>query len=84
VGSDRRLINAKLDKLFNFAEDLGLAEMIDSQLEIISAVPSMQFLDRWQTRILRPDRPDARQLWQPDHLVERKESAVRCRKYWPA
>jgi hypothetical protein len=36
VGSDRRLINAKLDKLFNFAEDLGLAEMTDSQLEIIS------------------------------------------------
>jgi uncharacterized protein YlxP (DUF503 family) len=36
VGSDRRAINAKLDKLFNFAEDLGLAEMIDSQLEIIS------------------------------------------------
>jgi hypothetical protein len=35
VGSDRRLINAKLDKLFNFAEDLGLAEMIDTQLEII-------------------------------------------------
>ncbi len=36
VGSDRRVINAKLDKLFNFAEDLGLAEMIDTQLEIIS------------------------------------------------
>ena len=36
VGSDRRLINAKLDKMFNFAEDLGLAEMIDAQLEIIS------------------------------------------------
>lgn len=36
VGSDRRLINAKLDKMFNFAEDLGLAEMIDTQLEIIS------------------------------------------------
>lgn len=36
VGSDRRLINAKLDKLFNFAEDLGLAEMTDTQLEIIS------------------------------------------------
>ena len=36
VGSDRRLINAKLDKLFNFAEDLGLAEMIDTELEIIS------------------------------------------------
>ncbi len=36
VGSDRRMINAKLDKLFNFAEDLGLAEMIDTQLEIIS------------------------------------------------
>jgi uncharacterized protein len=36
VGSDRRVVNAKLDKLFNFAEDLGLAEMIDNQLEIIS------------------------------------------------
>lgn len=36
VGSDRRMINAKLDKLFNFAEDLGLAEMIDTQFEIIS------------------------------------------------
>ncbi len=36
VGSDRRLINAKLDKLFNFADELGLAEMIDTQLELIS------------------------------------------------
>ena len=36
TGSDRRMINAKLDKLFNFAEDLGLAEMVDAQLEIIS------------------------------------------------
>lgn len=36
VGSDRRVINAKMDKLFNFAEDLGLAEMIDNQMEIIS------------------------------------------------
>lgn len=36
VGSDRRLVNTKLDKLFNFADDLGLAEMIDTELEIIS------------------------------------------------
>jgi uncharacterized protein YlxP (DUF503 family) len=36
VGNDRRLVNAKLDKLFNFAEALGVAEMIDAQLEIIS------------------------------------------------
>ncbi len=36
VGKDSRLVNSKLDKLFNFAEDLGLAEMIDSQLEIIT------------------------------------------------
>ncbi|MDX2454720.1 DUF503 domain-containing protein [Desulfosarcina sp.] len=36
IGSDRRMINAKLDKVFNFADGLGLAEMIDSQLEIIS------------------------------------------------
>jgi uncharacterized protein len=36
VGSDRRLINAKLDKLFNFAEAMGLAELVDTQMEIIS------------------------------------------------
>ena len=36
VGGQRRMINAKLDKLFNFAEELGLAEMIDTQMEIIS------------------------------------------------
>ncbi len=36
VGSDRRMINAKLDKVFNFADGLGLAEMIDTQMEIIS------------------------------------------------
>jgi uncharacterized protein YlxP (DUF503 family) len=36
VGSDRRSINAKLDKLFNFAEALGLAEIVDTQMEIIS------------------------------------------------
>lgn len=41
VGSDRRLINAKLDMLFNFAEELGLAEMIDTQLEIISFGPDL-------------------------------------------
>jgi hypothetical protein len=36
VGSDRRMINAKLDKVFNFADGLGLAEMTDTQMEIIS------------------------------------------------
>ncbi|WP_372678816.1 DUF503 domain-containing protein [Desulfosarcina sp.] len=36
VGSDRRMINAKLDKVFNFVDGLGLAEMIDAQMEIIS------------------------------------------------
>lgn len=36
TGSDRRQINAKLDKLFNFADGLGLAEMVDTELEIIS------------------------------------------------
>jgi uncharacterized protein len=36
VGNDRALINSKLDKLFNFVEDLGLAEVIDTQMEIIN------------------------------------------------
>ena len=36
VGNDRAVINSKMDKLFNMAEDLGLAETIDMEMEIIS------------------------------------------------
>ena len=36
VGTDRRLINAKIDKLFNFAEDMGLADLYDSEMEIMT------------------------------------------------
>jgi len=36
VGSDNRLINSKLDKLLNMTEDLGLAEVVDSELEIMT------------------------------------------------
>jgi uncharacterized protein YlxP (DUF503 family) len=35
VGSDGPVINAKMDKMINFAEDLGLAEIVDTQMEII-------------------------------------------------
>jgi uncharacterized protein YlxP (DUF503 family) len=35
VGNDPRLINSKLDKLFNLADELGLAEIIDTEMEII-------------------------------------------------
>jgi uncharacterized protein YlxP (DUF503 family) len=34
AGSDQKVINAKIDKLLDFAEDLGLAEMIDTEMEI--------------------------------------------------
>lgn len=36
VGNDRAVINSKMDKLFNMAEDLGLAETLDMEMEIIS------------------------------------------------
>lgn len=36
VGNDRQLINSKTDKIFNLADDLGLAEIIDTQMEIIN------------------------------------------------
>ena len=36
VGTDRRLVNAKIDKLFNMAEDLGLADFYDSEMEIMT------------------------------------------------
>ncbi len=35
TGNDAALINSKIDKLFNMAEDLGLAEVVDTQMEII-------------------------------------------------
>lgn len=35
VGNDTAVVNAKLDKLLDFVEDLGLAEMIDSEMEMI-------------------------------------------------
>ena len=36
VGNDRRLINSKLDKALNLVESMQLAEVIDSDVEIIS------------------------------------------------
>ncbi len=35
VGNDAGLINSKIDKLFNLAEDMGLAEIVDTEMEII-------------------------------------------------
>jgi uncharacterized protein YlxP (DUF503 family) len=35
IGNDAQLLNAKMDKLLNLAEDLGLAEMVDSEMEIV-------------------------------------------------
>ena len=35
VGNDTALINSKIDKIINMAEDLGLAEIIDTEMEII-------------------------------------------------
>jgi uncharacterized protein YlxP (DUF503 family) len=36
VGNDRKLINSKIDKIFNLADELGLAEIIESEMEIIN------------------------------------------------
>ena len=35
VGNDRSLVNSKIDKIFNMVDDLGLAEIIDTEIEII-------------------------------------------------
>ena len=34
TGNDLRVVNAKMDKILNLAEEMGLAEMIDSEMEI--------------------------------------------------
>lgn len=36
VGVNRRIVNAKIDKIFNWAESLGLAEIVNCDMEIIS------------------------------------------------
>lgn len=36
VGNDRRRINSKWDKALNFVEAMQVAEMIDSEVEIIN------------------------------------------------
>ena len=35
VGNDKALVNSKIDKIFNMADDLGLAEIVDTEMEII-------------------------------------------------
>ncbi|MDQ1330209.1 MAG: uncharacterized protein QG578_472 [Thermodesulfobacteriota bacterium] len=36
VGNDRVLTNSKIDKIFNLADELGLAEIINTEMEIIN------------------------------------------------
>lgn len=36
VGNDRQVINAKIDKIFNLADRIGVAEIIDSEMEIFN------------------------------------------------
>lgn len=35
VGNDTAVVNSKIDKVINLADDIGLAEIIDSDIEII-------------------------------------------------
>jgi uncharacterized protein YlxP (DUF503 family) len=35
VGNNKAVINSKIDKIVNLADDLGLAEIIDTEMEII-------------------------------------------------
>jgi uncharacterized protein len=36
VGNDRMVINSKLDKMFNLVDRMGVAEIIDTEMEIIN------------------------------------------------
>ena len=36
VGNNRMVVNSKIDKIFNLADELRLAEVIDSDMEIIN------------------------------------------------
>jgi len=36
VGNDKALVNSRIDKFFNMAESLGLAEIVDCDMELIN------------------------------------------------
>jgi uncharacterized protein YlxP (DUF503 family) len=36
AGNSKPVINSKIDKIFNLADELGLAEIIDSKMEIVN------------------------------------------------
>jgi uncharacterized protein YlxP (DUF503 family) len=36
VGNSRSLVNSKIDKIFNMVENLGLAEILDTDMEIMT------------------------------------------------
>jgi len=36
VGNNRALINSKIDKLINLTDDLGIAEIVDTEMEIVN------------------------------------------------
>jgi uncharacterized protein YlxP (DUF503 family) len=36
IGNDKRVINSKLDKAVNLVDALGLAEIIDTEMELIT------------------------------------------------
>jgi len=36
VGNSRPLINSKIDKILNLVEEMGVAEIIDSEMEIMN------------------------------------------------
>lgn len=36
AGNDRQVVNSKIDKIFNMADSMGLAEMIDTEMEIMN------------------------------------------------
>ena len=36
VGNNRMVVNSKIDKIFNLADELRLAEVIDTDMEIIN------------------------------------------------
>lgn len=36
VGNDKAVVNSKIDKVINFADDIRLAEIVDSEIEVIN------------------------------------------------
>ena len=74
VGNNRKVVNSKIDKIFNMADELGLAEIIDTEMEIINintwVTTHVVRLKLFRLKAERPEKLDCRTLAECDFCIK--------------